>query len=100
MLEVEMLDAGGNVVTGDNTILVTFAKTSGAGTVSGLGTVTTAGGVASKSITGALAGSITITASASSLISDSTVFGVVAGAADRLVFTSSTGVLASGNTRT
>src|SRR5207237_5831073 len=73
---------------------------SGTGTVTGLGTATASGGVATKVVTGAVAGSITITASAASLTSDSTTFGLVAGAADHLAFTSSTGDLGSGNTRT
>ena len=58
---------------------MTFAKASGTGTVSGLGTATAAGGVASKTVTGALAGPITVNASALSLTSDSTTFTVYSG---------------------
>src|SRR5205807_5259 len=53
-LTVEVRDASENVVTGDNTTSVTFAKSSGAGTVTGLGSATAASGIASKSVTGAV----------------------------------------------
>src|SRR5439155_1095839 len=96
---VELHDAAGNVVTGDNTTSVTFAKTSGTGSVSGLGTATTSGGVAYENVTGTLAGSITISASATSLNSGSTTFSVVPGAADRLAFTSANAPLLPGTTR-
>ena len=43
-------------VTADNATVVTFAKQSGAGTVTGTGTATAASGVATKTITGALVG--------------------------------------------
>src|SRR5207253_1272549 len=56
--------------------------------------------VASKSVSGGLAGSITITASASSLTFGTTTFTIVAGAADHLAFTSSAADLASGTART
>src|SRR5439155_19786 len=99
-LTVEIRDAAGNLESGDNTTVVTFAKTSGTGTVTGLGPATSSGGVASQTVTGALAGTATITATANSLTADSSTFTVVAGQADHLTFTSSIADLASGNSRT
>jgi hypothetical protein len=57
-------DAAGNTVsTGtDSTDSITFAKTTGAGTVTGLTTVAAVGGVATDTVTGSLAGSITVQA--------------------------------------
>ena len=51
MLDRQIRDAADNTVTGDNTTVVTFAKTAGAGTVTGTGTATAASGVATKTIT-------------------------------------------------
>src|SRR5205807_904710 len=99
-LTVEIRDAGGNLETSDNTTRVTFAETSGAGTVSGLGTATAAGGIASRTVTGAVAGSITITATATSLTGDTKTFTIDPGSADHLTFTSSTANLVSGTSRT
>src|SRR5207249_3890997 len=99
-LTVEIHDAAGNLETGDDATSVTFAKDAGPGTVTGLGSATSSGGVARMSVTGALAGSVTITASAGSLTSGTTTLTIVAGAADHLVFSSSAGGLASGHTRT
>src|SRR5205814_6713281 len=62
-LTAEIRDANGNLETGDNTTVVAFAKTAGAGTVSGLGTATATGGVASRTVTGQTVGSLTVTAS-------------------------------------
>src|SRR5207244_5274785 len=73
-LTAEVRDAGGNVVASDNTTLVTFAKTGGTGTVAGLGSATASGGTASETVTAALAGPITITASASLLATATTTF--------------------------
>src|SRR5207244_10553355 len=91
--------ADGILEGGTSAPAVTFAKTNGAGTVTGLGTATASGGVATKTVTGTLAGSLTITASANPLNADTATFSVVAGAADHLTFTSSTVDLASGDTR-
>src|SRR6266446_4312915 len=56
--------AGNTIMTGpDSTLSVTFAKTSGAGSVSGLTSVNATGGVATLTVTGTTAGSVTITAS-------------------------------------
>ena len=59
-LTVEVRDASNNLVTSDNSTVVTFAQTSGTGSVTGLGTATASGGVASKVVTGATAGPVTI----------------------------------------
>src|SRR5207253_1845792 len=95
-LTVEVRDASENVVTGDNTTSVAFAKSSGAGTVTGLGSATAASGIASKSVTGAVAGSITIGATATGLTGDSTIFALARGAVTYLAFTSSYADLQSG----
>ena len=58
VLTATIQDAAGNTVTSDNTTVVNFAKQSGAGTVSGTGTATAAGGVATKTITGVLVGAV------------------------------------------
>jgi Big-like domain-containing protein/lamin tail-like protein len=73
-LTVEVRDAYGNRVKGDSGRTVTFAKASGAGTVSGLGTSTTLTGVAKKAVKATRAGSITISASASGLLGGQTAF--------------------------
>jgi hypothetical protein len=65
-LTATIQDTNGNTVTTgpDSTLSVTFAKTSGTGSVTGLGSSTAVGGVATLTVTGGLAGSVTITASA------------------------------------
>src|SRR3989475_11885909 len=55
-------DANNNVNTTDNATVVTFAQTAGAGSVTGLGTATASSGVASITVTGQTAGSVTIQA--------------------------------------
>src|SRR5206468_2127341 len=45
-LTVEVRDAAGNLETADNSTVVSFAKTAGSGTVTGLGTATASAGVA------------------------------------------------------
>ena len=58
---------------------VAFSKTAGTGNVSGLGSATAVNGVASLSVTGTTAGSITITASAAGVPNNgTTIFNVVA----------------------
>ncbi len=52
-------DAAGNTVTSDNTTVVAFAKASGAGTVTGTGNDAAIDGVATKTVTGGLVGSVT-----------------------------------------
>src|SRR5205823_6481013 len=90
----------GNLKTGDNTTVVTFARTSGTGSVTGLGTATATGGVATKTVSGALAGPLRSEERRVGLNADTATFSIVPGSADHLTFTSSTAHLAAGNTRT
>src|SRR5207244_6698148 len=64
-------DANSNVVTSDNSTVVVFSQSAGAGSVTGLGNATASSGVASLTVTGQTAGSVTITASKTGLSSDS-----------------------------
>ena len=66
-LTATVKDANGNTVVSDSTTVVTFAQQGGAGTVTGTGTATAASGVASKTLTGALVGSVTMEATAAGL---------------------------------
>lgn len=77
-LTATIKDANENTVTTDSTTSVTFSKQSGAGTVTGLGSSTASSGVASKSVTGGTAGSITIAASAAGLTTGTITFNVAA----------------------
>jgi Invasin, domain 3/PASTA domain/Bacterial Ig-like domain (group 1) len=79
ILTVEMRHPTGNPAPSAGPI--TFTKTSGAGSVSGLGSKTSTAGIASVTVVGQLAGSITITASSGAL-SAATTFSVVPGSAD------------------
>jgi adhesin/invasin len=78
-LSVELRDAIGNLTPVGTP--VTFTKTSGPGTVTGLGSKTSTAGIASVTVVGQLAGPVTITASSGSL-SAATTFSVVPGSAD------------------
>lgn len=97
-LTAELRDPYDNLV--DSNANVAFDQTSGAGSVTGLGTAAAVHGVATDVVTGNLAGSVTITASSGELSPDTTTFSVVAGTATQLAFTSSTTDLASGTSRT
>ena len=100
VLTATIQDAAGNTVTGDNTTVVTFAKASGAGTVTGTGTATATSGVATKTITGALVGSVTMEATAAGLTTGTLgAFTVVHGAATQIALTHS-GSTASGANHT
>src|SRR5438132_1708445 len=109
VLTATIQDASGNTVTtgADSTLSVTFAKTSGSGTVTGLGSSTAVGGVATLTVTGNLAGSVTITASATGSggalaagTGNPITFNVVTGAASKLALSGSTANLTAGTTRT
>jgi hypothetical protein len=86
-------DGAGNLITTgvDSNLTVTFAKTAGSGTVTGLGSRSASGGVASITVTGGAAGPISlrasITGSNGPVQSIESTFDVVAaaGAADRIV---------------
>ncbi len=88
----------------DSTDAITFAKTSGAGTVIGLSTVTASGGMATDTITGGSTGAITIKASGTvngnATSSGTLAFTVITGTASQIVLSGSTANLASGTTRT
>src|SRR3989441_161654 len=94
-------DAFGNTITSD-TRSVTFAQTSGTGSLTGLGSRNAVAGVATLTVTGNLAGSVTITASATGLVAGTgnpITLTVVAGAAAKLALSGATTDLASGSTR-
>jgi hypothetical protein len=87
-------DAAGNTVTDgvDSTVSVSFAQTAGAGSLSGTGSAPATAGVATKSLTGVLAGSVTVRASATLSVpgatsSNALTFNVVAGPVSQLVVT-------------
>ena len=85
VLTATIQDAAGNTVTSDNSTVVAFAKASGAGTVTGTGNATASAGVATKTITGALAGSVTMEATAAGLTTGTLgAFTVVHGAAAQI----------------
>ena len=91
VLTATIQDAAGNTVTSDNSTIVAFAKASGAGTVSGTGNATASSGVATKTITGALVGSVTMEATAAGLTTGTLgAFNVVHGAATQIALTGST----------
>ena len=99
VLTATVQDAAGNTVTSDNSTVVTFAKASGAGTVTGTGTDTATAGVATKTVTGVLAGAITLEATAGALTDGTLGFTIVHGAATQISLTGSTANLTSGATR-
>jgi len=94
VLTATIQDANGNTVTSgpNSTLNVTFAKTGGTGTVTGLGSTNAVAGVATLTVTGNAVGPVTITASATGLApgtGNPISFNVVAAAASRLVITGS-----------
>ena len=100
VLTATIQDAAGNTVTSDNSTVVTFAKQSGAGTVTGTGTATASSGVATKTLTGALVGPVVMEATATGLTTGVLgSFTVVHGAAAQIALSGSTANLASGATR-
>jgi hypothetical protein len=98
-ITAQVEDAAGNVVTSDNSTGINITQTSGTGTISGTGSAIASGGIATKTVTGILAGTVTITAHSGSLTDDTTTFTIVPGAAAKLAITSSTADLTSGSTR-
>src|SRR5437868_6736626 len=108
-LTATIQDVNGNTITtgADNTLSVTFAKTAGTGTVTGLGSATAAGGAATLTVTGNQPGAITITASATGSAGALTpgtgnpiTFNVVTGTASKIALSGSTANLTAGTTRT
>ena len=100
VLTATIQDAAGNTVTSDSSTVVAFAKASGVGTVGGTGNATASSGVATKTISGQLVGSVTMEATAAGL-TPGTVgdFTVVHGAAAQIALTGSIADLTSGATR-
>jgi hypothetical protein len=99
-------DAAGNTVTSgaDSSASITFSQTAGTGSLSGLGAATASNGVAAKTVTGVLAGPVTLRANGtinSTAINSNTLgFNVTFGAATQVALTGATTPLASGTTRT
>ena len=82
-------DSGGNIETADNSSLLTFAQTSGTGSVSGLTSVTASGGAASLLLTAVNAGSVLIDATGDSFVSNTVTLTVI-GLAPTVTFTGGT----------
>lgn len=99
-LTAEIRDVNENLVTLDSSTSVTFAQTSGAGSVTGLAARTAVHGIASLSVIGRTGGSVTITASAVGHISGTTTFTVTPGAPVSLAITSTNAPLAIRVSRT
>ena len=92
-------DAQGNIVTA-STATVTFAKTAGSGSVTGLGTATPVNGVASITIDGERVGAVQLTASiAGPVTSNTKSFTVIPGDLVGIALTGAVTDLASGSTR-
>src|SRR6185436_19724241 len=89
-----------NTVTSDNTTVITFAQASGTGTTTGTGTATVSSGVATKTVTGTLAGTATMEATAAGLTTGTLgTFTIVHGAATKVELTGATSDLTSGSSR-
>src|SRR5207244_4505321 len=84
----------------DATLVVTFAKDAGAGNVSVLGTQAATAGVATKTVTGTTAGSVTLKGTSGAVAAGALLtFAVTHGGADHIDLTGSTADLTSGTTR-
>src|SRR5438067_3419675 len=108
VLTATIQDGNGNTVTSgpNSTLSVTFAKTAGAGTVTGLGSTNAVAGVATLTVTGNQLGSVTISASAigsggplAAGTGNPITFTVVAGPASKDLLSGSTSDLTAGTTR-
>ena len=98
VLTATIQDAAGNTVTADSSTVVAFAKASGAGTLSGTGNATASNGVATKTITGLLAGSVTMEATAAGLTTGTLgAFTVVHGPGAQIELTQSGSTASSDN---
>ncbi len=94
-------DANGNTVTSDSSTVVAFAKTGGAGTVTGLGTATVTNGVATLGVTNRLVGLINLDAQAAGLTTGTASYTITIGpvspaASDSTVVAAPTAVYANG----
>ena len=92
-------DAAGNTVTSDNATVVTFAQTGGTGSVAGLGTATATAGIATRTVTNALAGGVDLSATSTGLTGGSATYTVLHGAAS-LIELALSGSSVSGADRT
>ena len=100
VLTATIEDAAGNTVTSDNTTVIAFAQGVRRRHGDRTGNATAANGVATKTITGTLAGSVTMEATTAGLTTGTLgAFDVVPGAATQIELTGSTANLASGATR-
>ena len=95
-------DANGNTVTGDSSSVVTFAKTGGAGTVTGLGDATASNGVATTTLTNRLAGQIDLGAQRAGLATGTASYTITTGpvspaASDSTVVAAPSTVYANGS---
>lgn len=80
LLTATLKDVSGNTVSSDNSTVITFAKTAGTGTVTGLGTATASNGIATDIVTGSGTGAITLAGSATSIPAAATLaFNIVTG---------------------
>jgi hypothetical protein len=99
-------DAAGNTVTSgpDSTDSITFSQTTGTGSVTGLASGPASAGVATDTVTGNLAGPVTLKASGTingaTTSSNTLTFSVTPGTATQIVLSGLTTSLASGSTRT
>jgi hypothetical protein len=100
-LTATLEDSAGNLVDSgpDSTYSIVFSQTNGAGTVSGLKTVTAVGGVASLAITGSSAGAVSIAAGGGGLSSTALATTVVQ-ASQSITFAQPTTPAAYGSTFT
>ena len=105
-LTATVKDAFGNTVTSgpDGSVSVSFGQSAGAGSLLGLGSVAAVGGVATKSVSGLLVGSVSVQASASlsgpgPTSSAALTFNVVPGAASQVVLSGAVTDLTAGSAR-
>lgn len=91
-ITAEVRDAYENKLTSDNSTSVTFTQTAGSGSVTGTGVATVSSGTASKTVTGAKIGSVTIQAQASGLTSGSTTFNIIGFYAPNVTYTNAPGI--------
>src|SRR5207245_2265105 len=102
LVTATIYDLNDNLVDSDrkSAVEVTFAKDAGAGNVSGLGTQAATAGVATKTVTGTTAGSVTLKGTSGAVAAGALLtFAVTHGGADHIDLSGSTADLTSGTTR-
>ena len=98
-LTATIQDAAGNTVTSDSSTVVSFTKTGGTGTVTGLANATASNGVATRVVVNAASGQIDLDAQAAGLATGNTSYVITAGSASTLTSTmtaSPTSIVADG----